>query len=84
MGCLLYTSKPALSLLYQCLKDIYKNEKIEEDRIELTAQSIAVSTLGLIIKIIVEKDIGEEQKQRIIDFFSEEIILRIVNDSRTK
>ena len=47
--------KPALSLLYQCLKDIYKNEEIEEDRIELTAQSIAVSTLGLIIKIIVEK-----------------------------
>lgn len=75
--------KPALYSLYQCLQDIYKNTHIDEDSIELTAQVIAVSTLGLIIKIMVEKDIGEEQRNRLIDFYSEDIVLRIVNGSRS-
>jgi hypothetical protein len=56
---------------------------MDEDSIELTAQVIAVSTLGLIIKIMVEKDIGEEQRNRLIDFYSEDIVLRIVNGSRS-
>jgi AcrR family transcriptional regulator len=74
--------KPALYSLFQCLQDIYKNKEIDEDIIELTAQVIAVSTLGLIMKVIVEKDIGEEQRQKLIDFYSEDIILRIVNGSQ--
>lgn len=74
--------KPALSLLFQCLQDIYKNQEIDEDTIELTAQVIAVSTLGLIMKIIIEKDIGEEQRKRLIDFYSEDIVLRIVNGNK--
>lgn len=76
--------KPALSSLFQCLKDIYKNKEIDDDTIELTAQVIAVSTLGLIMKIIVEKDIGEEQRKRLIDYYSEDIVLRIVNGSKTR
>lgn len=71
--------KPALASLYQCLKEIYKEEETREEKIELTAQIIAVSTLGLIIKLIVEKDIGEEQKEKLINFYSKDIILRIAN-----
>lgn len=71
--------KPALSSLYQCLQDIYINKEVDEDAIELTAQVIAASTLGLIMKIIIEKDIGEEQTKRLIDFYSEYIVLRMVN-----
>jgi hypothetical protein len=42
---------------------------------------IVVSTLGLIFKIIIEKDIAEEQREKLIDFYSNEIVLRIVNDN---
>lgn len=72
--------KPALAALYNCLKEIYKDKKIDANTIELTAQMIAVSTLGLIIKLIIEKDIGDKQRQKLIGYFSEEIVLRIVNE----
>lgn len=72
--------KAALSSLYNCLQEIYKDTTIDEETIELTAQIIATSTLGLIIKISVEKDIEEEHKQKLIDFFSKEVVLRIVNN----
>ncbi len=76
--------KPALSALYQCLQDIYKDKEIDEDTIEITAQMIAVSTLGLIMKLTVEKDIGEEQRQKLINFYSKEIVLRIANVNTIK
>jgi hypothetical protein len=38
---------------------------------------IAASTMGLIIKLIVEKDTEEDQRQKIIDHFIKEIILKI-------
>lgn len=69
--------KPALSALYKCLEEIYKDKDVDDITIELTAQMIVVSTLGLIFKIIVEKDIGEEQREKLIDFYSDEIVLRI-------
>lgn len=72
--------KPALSALFNCLKDIYKNEEIDENTIELTSQMITVSTLGLIVKLIVEKNIGDEQRHNLINFFSNEIVLRIANN----
>ena len=50
---------------------------LPENRIELTAQMIVVSTLGLIFKIIIEKDIGDVQREKLIDFYSNEIVLRI-------
>jgi AcrR family transcriptional regulator len=54
--------KPALSALFQCLQEIYKDKDVDEATIELTAQMIVVSSLGLIFKLIIEKDICEEQK----------------------
>jgi len=71
--------KPALSALYQCLKEIYKDKDVDENTIELIAQMIVVSTLGLIFKIIIEKDIGDEQRDNLISFYSNEIVLRIAN-----
>lgn len=40
---------------------------------------IVVSTLGLILKIIIEKDINDEQRNNLISFYSNEIVLRIAN-----
>ncbi|MDU5110706.1 MAG: TetR/AcrR family transcriptional regulator [Clostridium sp.] len=72
--------KPALSALYKCLTDMQNDKLISENKIELTAQIIAVSTLGLIIKLIVEKEvISEEQKEKLIDFYSKEIVLKIAS-----
>lgn len=71
--------KPALSGLYQCLEEIYKDKDVDENTIELTAQMIAVSTLGLILKIIIEKDIGDGQREKLINFYSNEIVLRIAS-----
>ena len=74
--------KLALAELYQCLKEIYKDKDVDEKTIELTAQMIVVSTLGLILKIIIEKDIGDEQRDNLINFYSNEIVLRIANGNR--
>jgi AcrR family transcriptional regulator len=74
--------KPALSALCQCLQDIYKDKETDGDTIEMTAQMITVSTLGLIMKLTVEKDIGEEQRQRLIDFYTKEIVLRIASNNK--
>jgi hypothetical protein len=43
------------------LKDIYKDQNTDESLIELTAQIISAATFGLIIRLIIEKEIGEEQ-----------------------
>lgn len=67
--------KPALMALYKCLKDIYMDA--DDEQIELKSQIIAASTMGVIIKLIIEKDIGEEQRQKLINYFIEEMILKI-------
>lgn len=67
--------KPALMVLYKCLKEIYKD--IDDDQIELKSQIIVVSTIGMIIKLIIEKDIGDEQRQRLINGFIEEVVIKI-------
>lgn len=60
----------ALAILTECLKKIYqKNDNMENDTIELIAQTIVVSSIGLIIKLIIEKEIGEEQRKDLIDFY---------------
>lgn len=75
--------KAALSVLYECLQEIYKDKDIDidENTIEVTAQMIVVSTLGLIFKLIIEKDIDDEQRERLINFYSKEIVLRIANSN---
>jgi len=76
--------KSALTALYNCLEEIYQDKDIDEQTIELTSQMIAVSTLGLIIKLIIEKDIGDEQRQSLIHFFTNKIVLRMVKDCKIK
>jgi len=62
--------KPALKILFQGLKEIYRDRDIDDSVIELTAQIIAASTFGLIIRLIMEQDlISEEQKTNLIDHF---------------
>lgn len=62
--------KPALGILFQCLKEIYKDKNLNDDLIELTAQVIVVNSFGLIIRLIVEKDlISEEQRTNLIEHF---------------
>lgn len=79
--------KQALSVLCKCLQDIYKsqdndwNQEIDESMIELTAQMIVVSTFGLIIKLIIEKNIGEEQRETLINNFSDITVLRIAKQN---
>ncbi|MDP3386291.1 MAG: TetR/AcrR family transcriptional regulator [Eubacteriales bacterium] len=71
------SQKPALSILYQCIKEIDENKNASDDELELIAQMIAVSTFGLIVKISVEKDLDEEQIERLINYFVEETVLKI-------
>ncbi len=62
--------KPALKVLAQCLRELYKDNDIDDSSIELTAQIIAASTFGLIIRLIMEKDlVTEEQKSNLIEHF---------------
>lgn len=60
------SKRPAIGLLCQCLKETYLN--IDDDLIELTAQAIWTATFGLIIRLIIEKDlISDEQKEKLIE-----------------
>lgn len=61
--------KPALAILAQCLKDLLKDRNADEGLIEMTAQVIAASTIGFVIKLINEREIGEEQRNRLIEHF---------------
>lgn len=64
------TKKPALGILFQCLKDIYKDKNLTDDLVELTAQVIVTNSFGLIIRLIIEKDIiSEEQRTNLIEHF---------------
>ena len=62
--------KPALAILAQCLKDIYhgQDKDMDDDLAEMTAQVIAAASFGLIIKLIIEKElVSEEQKGKLIE-----------------
>lgn len=67
--------KPALTALCKCLKEIYTN--LDDEQIELKSQMIVVSTFGLIVKLVIEKDLDEEQRQRLIETFIEEVVCKI-------
>lgn len=68
--------KPALRLLYECVKEMNKDKSADEASIELTAQMVAVSTLGLIMKLITEKN-THDQEEKLIEFFSNETVMKI-------
>lgn len=69
--------KIALAKLYECVKEINKDKELDTSKIEITAQMIVVSSLGLIIKLIVEEGIDQEQRKALINYFSEEVVLKI-------
>ena len=69
--------KPALGALANCIKALPGNDSVDEDLLELTAQMVAASTFGLIIKLTVEKQIDAEQRQRLINFFIEDTVMKI-------
>jgi len=72
--------KPTLTALYQCIKEINKDIELDESKIEIKSQIIVVSTLGLILKLIIEKNIGDEQKQKLIEYFCDEAVLKIAKE----
>lgn len=57
--------RPALGMLCQCLKEIYKDT--DQYLIELTAQILWAATFGLIIRLLIEKGISEEQRANLIE-----------------
>ncbi|MBS4539510.1 TetR/AcrR family transcriptional regulator [Clostridium sp. D2Q-11] len=59
--------RKAMEMLVDVLKKIYIGKNIQSKELELVAQSIWVSMFGLIIRLIIEKDIGEDQRKRLID-----------------
>jgi AcrR family transcriptional regulator len=72
--------KSALAALFQCIKEINKDIETDESKIEIKSQIIVVSSLGLILKLIVEKDLGDSQKQRLIEYFCNEAVLKIAKE----
>ncbi|MFD3156854.1 TetR/AcrR family transcriptional regulator [Haloimpatiens sp. FM7330] len=68
--------RTAVGMLCKCVKDIFESENRDTDDtiIELRAQVIWVSMFGLIIRLIVEKDIDENQKQILVDSLIDYVI----------
>lgn len=67
----------ALRILFECVKDLNSEIEMLNDEIELTVQLIATSVFGLIAKLIVESDIGFEQKNRLIEKFINTTLIKI-------
>ena len=67
----------ALIMLCECLRDINCEKKMSEGEVELIAQIIVSATLGLVIKLIVEDSIGAQQRERLIDRFVKNALLKI-------
>lgn len=61
------SDKKAIKMLCGGIKEISGRNKMDEESAELTAQVIWASMFGLIIRLIVEKDIEESQKKKLID-----------------
>ena len=66
--------KPALKILTKAVAEICIGQNISNSEIEMAAQIIAASTLGLITKLILEKDIDEHRKKQLIDRFTETVV----------
>lgn len=64
-----------LHFIAECIKGMHPKRELDEHLLELSAQSIAASTLGLALKLIVEKDLAEEQQQTLITYFCETAVV---------
>lgn len=67
--------KSALTVLYKCLKEAHPD--MDDDTAELKSQIIAASAMGLIFKLITEEHIDDNQRQRLINCFIEEVVIKI-------
>lgn len=56
---------------------MHPQEEWEEEMVELTAQSIAAATMGVTLKLIAESNLEEAQRKKIIDYFSDEMVVRM-------
>lgn len=59
--------RQAVGMLCQALKEFSPNEWDDEEQVELTAQVIWAAVFGLIIRLIIEKDLPNEQRQKLIE-----------------
>lgn len=62
--------KPALRILSEAVKGITGGD-ISDREIEMVSQIIAASSLGLVTRLSLEKDIGEARKNQLIDRFTD-------------
>ena len=67
------TERQALKILCDYLKEHYYEDR-DEDFVELSAQVIWSSIFGLIMRLIIEKNIDEVQKHRLINYNIEFIL----------
>ena len=70
-------TKNALAALCDAIKEVNEDKELDNSKVELTAQLIVVSAVGLVIKLIIEKDTSNEQKQKLIEYYCNEVILRM-------
>ncbi len=59
--------RQAIGVLCKIVKEYYENPTLSDTDIELTAQLLWTATFGLIIRLIIEKSISEEQKEKLIN-----------------
>ncbi|NLV84578.1 MAG: TetR/AcrR family transcriptional regulator [Spirochaetales bacterium] len=67
----------AIQMIKKCIVDMHPQEAQDKEEFELAAQSIAAATMGLSLKLIAEKNLEETQRKRIIDYFSDEVVVRM-------
>ncbi|MBP2651720.1 MAG: hypothetical protein H6Q74_2545 [Firmicutes bacterium] len=72
------TTKPALGVLCQCLRDIHHNSPLPESEIELRAQMIVIAVFGLIMKVHIEIYLlNNEDVNRLFRHFIDVTVLEI-------
>jgi len=56
-----------------------QGREMDDEQSELTAQSIAAATMGMALKLIVEKNLDPQQREKIISYFSETVVVRMAS-----
>jgi len=69
--------KSVIGALCKCIKEINKDIDLEDSKCELISQLIIASAMGLVIKLIAEKETGEEQRNRLVECFANEVVPKI-------
>lgn len=71
----------AIQMIKKCIIEMHPQGAQDGGEFELAAQSIAAATMGLSLKLIAEKNLEETQRKRIIDYFSDEVVVRMARCS---